>query len=522
MRRVSWIGAAVAAALALAPGAAASQARGGSDAVLQAIWDEGMRNSQVQPLAQALLDSVGPRLVGSPGILAASDWVIGQYRSWGVNARREQWGTWTGWEQGTLHVDLLAPRVRTMQAWLAPWSPGTSGPVTADVVVLPRFANAAEFAAWLPQARGKWVLTAFPQPTCRPDDNWEKWARPETLTRMKAERDTARAEWNARVEATGLTARDLPKRLEAAGAAGILTGNWNRGWGANFNYARSRTERIPTVDLSCEDYGLLYRLAHNRQGPKLRVDATAQLRGDVPAFNTIAEVRGRARANEYVMLSAHFDTWQTASGATDNGTGTVVMMEAMRILRKVYPNPRRTLLVGHWSGEEQGLNGSRAFVQDRPEVAAGLQALFNQDNGTGRIANIGMQGFTEAGTYFRRWLSRIPADITQEIKLDDPGTPSTGGSDHSAFVCSGAPAFSLGSLSWDYGTYTWHTNIDTYDKIAFDDVRQNAVLVAMLAYLASEEPERFPRARRTDLKNDAGQSWPPCQAPTREAALSTR
>ncbi|MBV9773070.1 MAG: M20/M25/M40 family metallo-hydrolase [Gemmatimonadetes bacterium] len=522
MKRISLLGAMLGVALPLAP--AAAQTFSTNDPVLRAIWNEGMNNSQLYPLAQSLLDSVGPRLTGSQELRSASDWALARYRSWGIPARREQWGTWTDWRSGTVHVDLTAPRVRTLEAYLAPWSPGTQGAVDGDVVTLPTVSSAAEFEAWLPQARGKWVMIAFPQPTCRPDDNWEKWAMPGSFDRMKAERQAALLAWNSSMTATGVTARDMPKRLEQAGALGVVTGNWNRGWGVDFNYARARTERVPTVDLACEDYGLVYRLAQNRQGPKLRVDATAQVGAEAPVFNTVAEVRGSRKPNEYVMMSAHFDSWTTGSGATDNGTGTVTMMEAMRILRKVYPKPRRTLLVGHWAGEEQGLNGSRAFVADHPEVVAGLQALFNQDNGTGRVTNIGMQGFTGAAGYFDRWLRQIPTEITQYIKVDSPGSPSTGGSDHSSFVCAKAPAFMLGSLSWDYGTYTWHTNRDTFDKISWDDLRNNAVLVAMLVYLASEDPDRVPRDVRTDLTDNQGHTgvWPACQPPTRAAAQSTR
>jgi carboxypeptidase Q len=326
------------------------------------------------------------------------------------------------------------------------------------------------------------------------------------------------------VTRTGLTAVTLPARLEEAGAVGIIASNWSAGWGVNKVF-QARTRSIPHLDLSCEDYGLVYRLAANGQGPVLRVAAESRDLGEVPVSNTIAEVRGRQRPNEYVMLSAHFDSWDAASGATDNGTGTVVMMEAMRILKKVYPNPRRTLLVGHWNGEEQGLNGSRAFAADNPRVVRGLQALFNQDNGTGRVSTLSMMGFTDAGAYFGRWLARVPTEITRHISLQTPGSPSSGGSDHSSFVCHGAPAFSLSSLNWDYTSYTWHTNRDTYDKISFDDVRNNAILTAMLVYLASEEPGRVPRDRRTvfpvSAQGSAG-SWPECREPARASSQSTR
>jgi hypothetical protein len=158
-------------------------------------------------------------------------------------------------------------------------------------------------------------------------------------------------------------------------------------------------------------------------------------------------------------------------------------------------------------------------------VVSGLHALFNQDNGTGRVVNISMQGLTGAGNYFARWLGQIPTEITGHIQTDNAGVPAGGGSDHASFICAGAPAFSLSSLNWEYGTYTWHTNRDTFDKIAWDDVRNNATLVAMLTYLASEDPTRMPRNRRTAMTNTrTGEAvtWPACQQPARTSGQSTR
>jgi Zn-dependent M28 family amino/carboxypeptidase len=215
----------------------------------------------------------------------------------------------------------------------------------------------------------------------------------------------------------------------------------------------------------------------------------------VPTFNTIAEIKGSEKPEEYVMLSAHFDSWDGGTGATDNGTGTLVMMEAMRILKKMYPNPKRTILLGHWGSEEQGLNGSRAFVEDNPAIVQNLQALFNQDNGTGRVVNISGQGFLHAYEYMGRWLSRVPSSIRDQIETRFPGSPGGGGSDFASFVAAGAPAFSLSSNSWSYGNYTWHTNRDTYDKIVFDDVSNNAILTAILVYMASEDPQKTSREK---------------------------
>jgi len=223
-----------------------------------------------------------------------------------------------------------------------------------------------------------------------------------------------------------------------------------------------------------------------------------------------------------VMLSAHFDSWDGGTGATDNGTGTLVMMEAMRILKKVYPNPKRTILVGHWGSEEQGLNGSRAFVEDHPEVVANLQALFNQDNGTGRVVNISGQGYLHAYDYITRWLAAVPEDIKKGIETKFPGTPGGGGSDFASFVAVGAPGFSLSSLSWSYGNYTWHTNRDTYDKIVFDDVRNNAMLAAILVYMASEDSEKTSREKSVlPVNSRTGEpgKWPEQRKATRKGGL---
>jgi len=277
------------------------------------------------------------------------------------------------------------------------------------------------------------------------------------------------------------------------------------------------------VYISCEDYGLVYRMTAQGQNPVLRLEAEAEPLGEVPVANVIAYIKGSEKPDEYVMLSAHFDSWDGSSGATDNGTGTVAMLEAMRILRQVYPNPKRTILVGHWSGEEQGLNGSRAFAADHPEIVAGLQALFNQDNGTGRIQNISMQGLTGAGAQFAGWLSSIPTELTSEIKLALPGQPGTGGTDNASFICYGAPAFGLGSLNWEYGIYTWHTNRDTFDKVVFDELKSNATLIAMLVYRASEDPQQTPRIQRVmPPKDGQAQNWPTCTAPARASSESTR
>ncbi len=153
-----------------------------------------------------------------------------------------------------------------------------------------------------------------------------------------------------------------------------------------------------------------------------------------------------------MILSAHFDSWDGGTGATDNGTGTITMIEAMRLLQKFYPHPKRTIIVGHWSSEEEGLNGSRGFVEDHPDIVKNLQALFNQDNGTGRVVNLSGAGFKDAGAFLDRWLAAVPDTLKKRIRTNYPGQPSGGGSDNASFVTMGAPGFSLGALNWGYST----------------------------------------------------------------------
>ena len=515
----------VSVALLVGTGTSRAQVPAPRDSVMSRIRTEAQQRSQLYPLAQTLMDSIGPRLMGSIEQRRANDWVLSMYRKWGIPARSERYGTWNEWRREIAHVDLIAPRRRPLEGILSTWSPGTKGTVQAAAVVQPDVQNAAQFAAWLPRARGKFVLLNFPWPSCRPDTELKASMTPDAFARMQTERSAAFEAWYAGRRRSGLRGTAVVRRLAEAGALGVVTSlvppPGPQGWGVS-KISTTVSDTIPEIGLGCEDYGLVYRLAEHDQGPILRVDARSSLGAEVPAANVIAELRGREKPDEYVMLSAHLDSWDPASGATDNGTGTVVMMEAMRILKAVYPNPRRTILVGHWNGEEQGFNGSGSFATDHPPVISGLQALFNQDNGTGRIVSISMEGFAGAGAFFRRWLSRMPDEIAREVQLVDPGTPGHG-TDHVSFTCRGAPAFNLGARDWDYVTYTWHTNRDTFDKLLFDDLQHNAMLVAMLAYQASEDPERIPREPRvapTDPTTGRGGAASACRPPARSWAES--
>jgi carboxypeptidase Q len=471
-----------------------------SDPIIHRIRAIGMDSSTTERLAQQLFDSVGPRLTGSPDAKRGNDWLVRTYKSWGIDARNEKYGTWRGWRRGYSHIDLVAPRVRSLEGTMLSYSPGTrKRDLTATTVILPRFADSTEFVKWLSTARGKFVLVSAPQPTCRPSDDWQRSATPESKARIDSLRAAVRAEWGGRnVRGTGYSLAigtgELGMRLEKGRVAAVITSRPKDAWGTIEIFETYNT-RAPAIALSCEDYGLVYRLTANGQHPRVTMNLDAQLLGELPSYNTVAMIRGTEKPDEYVMLSAHFDSWDGSSGATDNGTGTLTMMEAMRILRQVYPHPKRTIVVGHWTGEEEGEVGSKAFSEDHPEVLKGLQALFNQDNGTGRIVSLGGGGLPNAAEHIGQWVAALPAEFSGGLNFQGVGFPAGGGSDDFSFACNGLPAFGLNSLNWNYFNYTWHTNRDTYDKIVFDDLKWNATLTAMLAYLASEDPTMITRGR---------------------------
>src|SRR6266511_2260679 len=192
---------------------------------LRRIWAIGTDSSQLPRLAQVLFDSLGPRLTASPGMEAAQNWLVATYASWGVTARKEQYGTWRAWRRGKTHLDLVAPRMRSLEGTMLAWSPATprGRPVRAPVVIVPDVADSAALLAWLPQAKGKFVLISFPQPTCRPDDSWEKWGTQATADSMTARRTAAQQGWQQRIQRSGYTGPAFTRRLEAGGVAGIIS-----------------------------------------------------------------------------------------------------------------------------------------------------------------------------------------------------------------------------------------------------------------------------------------------------------
>ncbi len=488
--------------------------------IIHKIRSEVAGNSQMELLAQQLTDDIGPRLIGSPQLLKANDWLVATYAKWGITARNEKYGTWPGWERGTTQIVMTAPRMDQLDGIQLAWSPATPNgkPIEADVIALPLLKDSVALQKWLPDAKGKIVLISQPQLSGRPDASWKEFALEADYKNFLEQKEKAASAWTEGLKKMGTTYNKIQTQLEAAGAAAIVSSYWTGGWSSNRIFG-TKTKKIPHADIRMEDYQMLHRFTQRGIVPRLQLTTTSKHLGPMPAQNTIAEIKSSINPEQYVMLSAHFDSWDGGTGATDNGTGTILMMEVMRILKKYYPNPKRSIITGHWGSEEQGLNGSKAFAADHKDMLQKVSVLFNQDNGTGRISKLSGLGFLDAYDYFGRWFEYLPEENRKAIETTFPGNPGgRGGSDYAAFIPYDVPAFFLLSNNWDYGMYTWHTTLDTYDKIVWEDMRRNAVTVATLVYLACEEPAMFSRRKAVlPLEGQKGErmKWPEPKEPNR-------
>ena len=277
--------------------------------IIDQIIKEVNENSQLEILGQELLDGIGPRLVGTPQMKNAHDWAVQNYSKWGIAARNESFGTWRGWERGISHIDMISPRVQSLRGTQLAWNPSTSKKgVTAEVVTLPKVKTAEQFTNWLTTVKGKIVMVSRPELTGRPDYNWEKFATEESFEKMKREREVSKKAWSDNIKNTGYSSRSIIRIIEDAGAVGIISSNWSKGFGTSKIFS-ARTKKIPTVSIELEDYSLVYRLSAKGEKPILNIITLSKELGEVPTFNTIGEIKGTENPEEYVLLSAHFDSW---------------------------------------------------------------------------------------------------------------------------------------------------------------------------------------------------------------------
>ncbi len=504
--------------------------------MMKKIREEGLERSQVMDTLSWLTDVVGQRLTGSPGMKAANEWTKERLTKYGlVNAKVEPWGTFgRGWSFDKVSIHVTEPTSFPVIGYPKAWTPGTNGPVVGEVI----FANIqteADFEKYKGKLKGAIVLS---QPV-RTVNAWFKApgsrATDEELLRLaNAEPPTGQPQRggppqgnpdqiNQMMQARAIAGKRA-EFLKSEGAAVIVDYSRVGDGGTVFvqgggSQSADAPIGLPAITIAVEHYNRIIRILDKGIKVKMEVDIKAQFHNqDLNAYNTVAEIPGTDKKDELVMLGGHMDSWHGGTGATDNAAGVSVAMEAVRILKALGVQPRRTIRIALWSGEEEGLLGSRGYVANhfasRPAPAGGQQrgagggggfggpqgpltikpdydkfsVYFNLDNGTGKIRGVYLQGNEAARPIFRAWLSPFKDLGASTITINN-----TGGTDHQAFDGVGLPGFQFIQDEVEYSTRTHHSNMDVYDRIQADDMKQAATIMAAFVYNAAMREDKFPR-----------------------------
>ncbi len=489
------------------------------------IRDEGFTNSKVMETVEHLTDVIGPRVTGSPQMREANDWTKAQLESWGLaNAHLEGWSFGRGWSLERSTVQMIAPTPATLVAVPRAYTPGTDG-IKRGKVVKVKIDSEADVEKYRGQLAGRIVLLGEPRSTANPD-------KPQ-FTRYSEEALDELSHFDVAPARRPLPDREeVVKRLRLQRAlrpflvaekalASIEVSPSDGGVvvvGRGGSFVKGEDPGVPALIMAAEQYNRLARLVDQKIDVELELDVRAKFQDDDPtAYNTIAEIPGTDKKTaEVVMIGAHLDSWHAGTGATDNAAGSAVAIEAMRILQALEVKPRRTIRIGLWSGEEEGLLGSKAYVAEhfgsRPQPTdpgerelpsylrretgpvtvkpdhARLSAYFNVDNGTGKIRGIYAERNAAVAPIFEAWLRPLSDLGATTVTLRH-----TGGTDHLSFDNVGLPAFQFIQDEADYETRTHHTNLDVYDRLQKTDLMQAAVVLATFAYDAATRPERMPR-----------------------------
>jgi hypothetical protein len=472
---------------------------------VQKIRDEGMNRSKINDLASYLTDVIGARLTNSPGSRKANEWAAQTFRSWGLaNVKIEPWDTTfgRGWEIVSYSGRILDPWTKPLDAYPQAWSGSTldarGRPTTLTCpVVIFEVRDSTDLAKYAGKLKGACVLRgaqAAIGPEFQPRDrriSLEDLLEPPPPPAQRAQGGGQGA--FGRGQALAAAANRLLRTEQVA--AVLQPSSWTYGLILNGGHFEGRTARdslynpVPNLVVAHEQYGSLYRVA--QRGLPARVEVNLQTRflddNRIPT-NVIAEIPGTDKADEIVMLGAHFDSWHSGTGATDNGAGSVVMMEAMRILKTLGMPMRRTVRIGLWTGEEQGLIGSTRYLRIHKDELPKISAYVNVDNGTGKIRGIWSQSNSAVVPIFEQILS--PFRDMGVLAVRDG---NTGGTDHQSFDRVGVPGFNFIQDPIEYSIRTHHSNVDTYERLVIDDLKQAATVVAWTVYHIANRDEMMPR-----------------------------
>lgn len=508
----------------LSPFAANSQAENIDAAMMQRIRKEGLDNSKVMDIAFNLTDKSGNRLTASPGFMRAANYAKEMLKVWGLaNAAVEPWGEFgKGWELEKSYVAITAPYYKPLSAYPKAWTGGTKGMKSGDILVISA-KDSVELENYRGQLKGRLVMMdqmneykiSFTADAHRyTNEELETMANAKPLPpRQPIDRnDTAALRRQRELFANrggGNSARVMALLKEMAkseGAIAIISNGSTRSHDGTIfaqgggSYKKDDPENFLDIVLGIEDYNTILRLSKSNVPVKMDVDVKTRFQTkDLQGYNVIADIPGTdpLLKDEIVMIGAHLDSWQTGTGATDNASGSSVMLEAIRILKALGVQPKRTIRIGLWSGEEEGLLGSRGYVKKTFADPATMELLpshqkfstyFNIDNGTGKIRGIYLQGNEACKDIFTQWLAPFHDLGAKTVTINN-----TGGTDHLAFDAVGLPGFQFIQDPIEYNTRTHHSNMDVYDHLISDDLKQMATIVAAFVYDAAQRDSKLPR-----------------------------
>jgi carboxypeptidase Q len=493
------------------------------------IRAEGFYNSEVMHILESLTDDIGPRLSGSPQMRIANDWTKKKLEDWGLkNAHLEAFEFGRGWSHNLASIDLIAPRAVSLHGIPVAWTPGTNGRIEGDVVIFDA-GTKEELMAYKGKLKGKIIMMGDGKPIGEPANNVFERHKAEDLSKLQefdvsegpshapwltaAKRDTAMQSY--------MFNKELNNFLKQEKVAGVIYSSWRQG-GLIGIFGRSHkvgeTFPVPTIVIEKEQYNLISRMIDGGEQPRVALNIDARFHDeDLNAYNTIAEIPGTDESAEVVMLGGHLDSWHASDGAVDNGAGVAVVMEAVRILEALEVKPKRTIRIALWSGEEQGLYGSQAYIEkhfasrpkpeDKTERALPyylwksqgwpievkpehekLSVYFNMDNGSGRFRGIYTEGNVAVKSLFSDWFGPY-----SDLSAGTITNRSTGGTDHESFDDVGLPGFQFIQDPLDYSSRLHHTHIDSIDHVVENDLKQASVIMAGFVYEAAMADKILPR-----------------------------
>jgi len=487
-------------------------------AIVNRIRAEAFQHSQIMETLFYLTDANGPRLTNSNGFKAAADWAVNRLEKYGlVNVKEEPWGTFgRSWNLTHYEGHMLTPQYSPLIGFPMAWTEGTSGPVRGEAMLAP-LATAADLEKFKGQLRGKMVLMMAPRELQMPTVAFAHRLTEEELAQRMLFNPGGRGGFGGRggrgpapdPVAARRFREQLINFLVDEKPAVVVQYNPTQDGGTVFgtsfgSYKAGQPVPPPTVVIAEEHYNRIARLVEHKIPVELEFDIRATVgTADEPSFNIVGEIPGGRKKDEIVMVGGHFDSWHGGTGATDNATGSSVAIEAMRILKSLNVQMDRTVRIALWSGEEEGLLGSIAYVKNhfadradmkvKPEYAK-LDAYYNDDSGSGKFRGIGVQGNDAVVPIFEAWLKPFQ-DLGATVVSGASQAPNRApaGTDHTSFDYVGLPGFGFMQDPLEYGTRTHHSNMDVYDRVQPGDVMQAAAIEAAFAYFTAMRPEMMPR-----------------------------